>query len=80
LQAHVVPVEVDVHCAVDAQPPLLTAHDPAPVQVVPLPVYPVVHTHVFVPGPVLVHVAFASHPPWLTLHELIAAHAVPVPE
>jgi hypothetical protein len=38
LHVHVAPVCVDVHFAVAAHPPLLVAHAPTPVHVVPLPV------------------------------------------
>jgi hypothetical protein len=48
-------------------------------QIVPVPVYPMLQTHEFVPGPVIVQVAFTSHPPLLVVHGLTAAHVWPLP-
>jgi hypothetical protein len=72
-----VPATQDV---VLAQQPF--AHEPGPhrgVQIVPLPVYPLLHAHVFVAGPVLVHCAFGSHPPLFVLHELTGVQVIPSP-
>jgi hypothetical protein len=79
LQAHAAAPFWTEHAAVMAHPPLSVAHRPAPVQVAPLPEYPGLHAHVFVPGPVLVQLAFGSQLPWLVAQELAGEQIVPSP-
>jgi hypothetical protein len=79
LHVHVlVPGPLSAHVAFESQPPPL-AQASIGVQVVPSPVYPVLHAHETVLAPVEEQRAVVAHPPLFVAQPLIPVQVVPLP-